>query len=41
MFDFEIIFQDDELLYGDCENMRLISKSMFRDFLRQFKIKTA
>ena len=26
MTDFEITFQDDELLYGDYENMSLISK---------------
>ena len=29
MVDFKITFQDDELLYGDYENMSLISKIMF------------
>ena len=41
MIDFKITFQDDELLYGDYEKMSLISKIMFRNFLQQFKTKTA
>ena len=41
MIDFNVTFQDDELLYGDHEKMSLISKIMFRNFLRQFKTKTA
>ena len=41
MIDFKITFQDDELLYGDYEKMSLISKIMFRNFLRQFKTKRA
>ena len=41
MIDFEITSQADELLYGDYEKMSLISKIMFRKFLRQFKARTA
>ena len=41
MIDFKIAFQDDELLYGDYEKMSLISETMFRKFLRQFKTNTA
>ena len=41
MIDFKINFQADELFYGDHEKMSLISKIMFRKFLRQFKTKTA
>ena len=36
MIDFKITFQNDELLYGDYEKVNLISKIMFRNFLRQF-----
>ena len=39
MIDFKITFQADELFYGDYEKMNLISKIMFRKFLRQFKTK--
>ena len=39
--DFKITFQDDELSYGDYEKMNLVSKIMFRNFLLQFKTKTA
>ena len=39
MIDFEISFQVDALLYGDYKNVRLISKVMFRKFMRQFKCK--
>ena len=41
MIDFKMTFQADELLYGDYENMSLISKIVFRKFLQQFKTKTA
>ena len=41
MIDFKKTFQANELLYGDYEKMSMISKSMFRNFLRQFKAKTA
>ena len=41
MTDFKITFQADELLYGDCEKMSLISEIMYRKFLRQFKTKAA
>ena len=41
MIDFKITFKADELLYGDYKKMSLISKIMFRKFLRQFKTKTA
>ena len=41
MIDFKITFKADELLYGKYEKMSLISKIMFRKFLRQFKTKTA
>ena len=41
MIDFTKPFQNDELSYGDYEKMSLISKIMFRNFLRQFKTKTA
>ena len=41
IIDFNITFQEDELLYGDDEKMSLISKIMFRNFLRRFKPKTA
>ena len=41
MIDFKITFQDGELSYGDYERMSLISKIMYRNFLRQFKTKTA
>ena len=39
MIDFKITFQADELLYGDYEQMSLISEIMLRNFLRQFKPK--
>ena len=39
--DLKVIFQDDELLYGDYEKISLISQIMFGNFLRQFKSKTA
>ena len=39
--DFKITFQNDELSYGDHEKVSLVSKMMFRTFLRQFKAKTA
>ena len=41
MIDFKITFQEDELLYGDYQKMSLISKIVFRNFLRQFKTNTA
>ena len=41
MIDFKITFQANELFYEDYEKMSLISKIMFRKFLRQFKAKTA
>ena len=41
MIDFKMTFQNDELLYGDYEKVSLISKIMFRNFLREFKTKTA
>ena len=41
MIDFKLIFQDDELSYGDYEKISLISKIMFRNFLQQFKTRTA
>ena len=41
MTDFEITLQVDQLLYGDHEKMSLISEIMSRQFLRQFKAKTA
>ena len=41
MIDFKIVFQADELLYGDYEKMSLISEIIFRKFLRQFETKTA
>ena len=41
MIDSKITFQDDELSYGDYWKISLISKIMFRNFLRQFKTKTA
>ena len=37
----KITFQADELFYANYEKMSLISKTMFRKFLRQFKTKTA
>ena len=40
MTDFKITSQDDELLYGDYEKMSMISKIMFRNFIRQFETKT-
>ena len=40
MIDFKTTLQTDELFYGDYEKMSLISKMMFRKFLRQFKTKT-
>ena len=41
MIDFKIAFQNDELLYGDYENVSLISKIMSGNSLRQFETKTA
>ena len=41
MIDFKITFQDNEPLYGYCEKISPISKIVFRNFLRQFEIKTA
>ena len=41
MIDFKITLQDDELLYGEYEKMSLNSKVMLRNFLLQFKTKTA
>ena len=41
MADFQVTFQADELSYGDYEKICLISESLFRKFLRQFKTKTA
>ena len=41
MINFKMTLQADELLYGDYEKMSLISETMFRKFLRQFKTKTA
>ena len=41
MIDFKITFQNDEISYGDYEKVSLISKIMFRNFLGQFKAKTA
>ena len=38
---FKIAFQADELFYGYHEKVSLISKIIFRKFLRQFKTKTA
>ena len=38
---FKIAFQADELFYGVYEKVSLISKIIFRKFLRQFKTKTA
>ena len=38
---FKITFQADELFYGVYEKVSLISKIIFRKFLRQFKSKTA
>ena len=38
---FKIAFQADKLFYGVYEKMSLISKIIFRKFLRQFKTKTA
>ena len=37
MIVFKITFQNAELSYRDYEKMSLISKIMFRNFLRQFK----
>ena len=37
---FKIAFQEDELFYRVYEKMSLISKIIFRKFLRQFKTKT-
>ena len=41
MIDLKITFLADELLYENYEKMSLISKIVFRKFLRQFKTKTA
>ena len=41
MIDFKITFQTDEFSYGDYKKMSRISKIMFRNFLQQFKTKTA
>ena len=41
MIDFKITLQNDELLYGNYEKISLISKMMFRNFLQQFKPRTA
>ena len=38
---FKIAFQADELFYGVYETVSLISKIIFRKFLRQFKTKMA
>ena len=38
---FKITFQADELFYGVYEKVSLISKVIFRKFLRQFKTKRA
>ena len=39
-FRIKITFQDDELLYGDYEEISLIQNIMFWKFLQQFKAKT-
>ena len=41
MIDFNITFQADKLLHRDYGKMILISKIMFRKFVRHFKPKTA
>ena len=41
MIDFKITFQKDELLYGEYGKVSLISKIIFRNFLQEFKTKTA
>ena len=41
MIDFKITFKAVDLFLGKFEKMSLISKTMFRKFLRQFETKTA
>ena len=41
MIDFKITFQADEIFYEDYKKMSLISRMMFKKFLRQFKTETA
>ena len=41
MIDFKITLQADEILFEDYEKKSLTSEIMFREFLWQFKAKTA